>query len=141
MRVSDLMTREVITVGRGDPLAHAVELMLAAGAGSAVVTSDAEAPVGIVTSSDVLRATLESGATLADLSVDDAVSEPLVTIEPGAPVTRALDTMAEHGIKKLPVLEALSLVGIVTTTDVARELPDYVSTIRNIEAKGSRKRE
>lgn len=141
MRVRDLMTTEVITAERGESLADAVERMLAGRAGSVVVISDADAPVGIVTSSDVLRATLEAGTPLADLTVEEALSEPLVTIEPDAPVNRALDTMADHGIKKLPVIDALSLVGIVTTTDVARELPDYVSTVRNIEAKGSRKHE
>ena len=141
MQARDLMTTELVTVERGAPLSTAVERMLEARAGSAIVLSPDDAPVGIVTSSDVLRAALESGTALESVPVADVMSAPLETIEPSADVNRVLDTMAENGIKKLPVLEGLRVVGIVTTTDVARQLPEYVAVIRNLEAKGSRKPE
>lgn len=141
MQVRDLMTTDLVTVERGDPLSTAVERMLESRAGSAVVVSRDDAPVGIVTNSDVLRATLETGQPLSDIPVDGVMSEPLVTIEPTADVNRALDTMADHGIKKLPVISGLTLVGVVTTTDIARQLPEYVAAIRGLEAKGSRRSE
>ena len=139
MQAHDLMSTDLVTVGRDAPLSAAVERMLEARAGSAVVLSPDGAPVGIVTNSDVLRATLDTGRPLSEIVVEDVMSAPIESIEPTADVNRVLDRMAEHGIKKLPVIEGLDLVGVVTTTDVARQLPEYVAAIRNLEAKGSRK--
>lgn len=135
------MTTDLVTVEPEAPLARAVERMLEARAGSTVVVSPHDAPVGIVTSSDVLRATLETEAGLTDVGVDEVMSDPLVTIDPDATVNRALELMAEHGIKKLPVIDGLTLVGVVTTTDIARQLPEQVAAIRALEAKGVRKSE
>lgn len=134
MRVSDIMSTELVTVERGAALSSAVEGMLAAGAGSALVIDDG-APVGIVTSSDVLRAALESGSALDAVGVAGAMSSPLVTVEPSATVTRALEVMEEHGIKKLPAVEQLNVKGIVTTTDIALRLPEHLAEVRRLQSR------
>ena len=137
MLVRDLMSTELVTVERDASLATAVEAMLDARTGSALVIDD-RVPVGIVTSSDVLRAVLESGRPVDALDVDGTMSRPLVTIEPTATVTRALELMAEEGVRKLPVVEQLSIQGVVTTTDIARQLPEHVAEVRRLESKGGR---
>jgi IMP dehydrogenase len=48
------------------------------------------------------------------------VLEP-VTIDPRAPVQRALDLMREHGISGIPVTQGKRLVGIITSRDVRFE--------------------
>ncbi|KFE70092.1 IMP dehydrogenase [Hyalangium minutum] len=44
-----------------------------------------------------------------------------VTIEPDAPLARALDLMRQHGISGIPVTKGRKLVGIVTSRDVRFE--------------------
>lgn len=134
MRVADIMSAELVTVERSEALSAAVEGMLEASAGSALVLDDG-APVGIVTSSDVLRAALEAGSALDGVEVDGAMSSPLVTIEPSATVTHALEVMAEHGIKKLPAVEQLNVRGIVTTTDIALKLPEHLAEVRRLQSR------
>jgi IMP dehydrogenase len=48
------------------------------------------------------------------------VTEP-VTVEPGAPLSKAIELMKQHGINGIPVVEAKKLVGIVTSRDVRFE--------------------
>ena len=48
------------------------------------------------------------------------VLEP-VTIEPGAPLHRAVDLMRQHGISGIPVTRAGKLLGIITSRDVRFE--------------------
>jgi len=48
------------------------------------------------------------------------VTEP-VTIEPSAPLSKALELMKQHGINGIPVVEGKKLVGIVTSRDVRFE--------------------
>jgi IMP dehydrogenase len=44
-----------------------------------------------------------------------------ITIEPSAPLSRAVELMREHGINGIPVVEGRRLVGIVTSRDVRFE--------------------
>jgi IMP dehydrogenase len=48
------------------------------------------------------------------------VTEP-VTIEPQAPLSRAIELMKQHGINGIPVVDGRKLVGIVTSRDVRFE--------------------
>jgi len=51
------------------------------------------------------------------------MSEDLVTVDPDASVEAAVESLRAHDVEKLPVLEDGTLVGIVTTTDVADYVP------------------
>lgn len=48
------------------------------------------------------------------------VTDP-ITIEPGAPLSKALELMRQHGISGIPVVDGKKLVGIVTSRDVRFE--------------------
>jgi len=83
--------------------------------------------IGIVSDRD-LREAAPSGATalsrqeltylLSRLSVQDAMSSPVLTARPGEPAEAAAIRMRENKIGALPVVENDRLVGIVTTDDM-----------------------
>jgi CBS domain-containing protein len=52
-----------------------------------------------------------------------------VTVRPTESLRTAAERMGRNGVKKLPVLEAGTAVGIVTTTDMALDLPNFQVTI------------
>lgn len=126
MDVSELMTTDVVTVQVDDSMWDAADLMLRHGAGS-VVVYDGEAPEGIVTRTDALRAAYLSKSALGDVAVSREMSSPLVTTTATTSVADAVAEMAEHGIKRLPVEEDLDVVGVVTTTDIARAQPEILA--------------
>ncbi|MFB6173642.1 MAG: CBS domain-containing protein [Halobacteriales archaeon] len=128
MRVEEVMTSPVVTVGPGATLRTAVGAMLDARVGSVVVTDGG--PAGILTRSDALRAAHDAGAAFSELTVSDAVRGELITVGPRATVEAALRRMDEHGVKKLPVTDGVDLVGIVTATDVAEHLPGRVREVQ-----------
>ena len=47
-----------------------------------------------------------------------------MTIDVDDPADKALATMAEHQVRRLPVIEDQRLVGIVSQADVARAMPE-----------------
>ncbi len=47
-----------------------------------------------------------------------------VTIGADDSVQEALRTMAEHGVRRLPVIDGHDLVGMVSQADIAKNLPD-----------------
>ncbi|SFR43644.1 CBS domain-containing protein [Halogeometricum limi] len=129
MQVRQIQSAPVETVSTDATLREAVGAMLERGVGSVVVVD--AGPVGIVTDTDVLAATYREDCSLSAFAVTDVMSRGLVTTTPKASVTRAIETMERHGVKRLPVRDGLDVVGIVTTTDVARHHPEAVSRIRS----------
>lgn len=122
MLVQDLMTTDVVTVPAGGTLRDAVEQLLTEDVGSVIVASEAGNPVGIVTSTDVLRALYETEQPLDGVDIADMTHRPVVTTKPAATVTHLANRMATKGVKKAPVMDDLDLVGIVTMTDIVRHL-------------------
>jgi len=144
-KVRELMSKNVVTVGRQNSLAHVVELMEKNNI-TRVVVVDGAKPVGIVAASDVAFAQLETPGEgvkmrkikftrkperadrpryryvkyVALLTAEDVMNPELLTIEADEDATRAARLMLEHGISGLPVVEGGELVGIITKTDLAK---------------------
>ena len=118
--VEELMTTPVETVPADVTLAAAARTLDAEGIGSLIV---GEGRVrGIVTESDVVAAVGEELDPTTP--VTEHMTDPVVTIRRGSTVQAAAERMGHNGVKKLPVVEEGSAVGIITTTDLALHLPD-----------------
>lgn len=124
MLVKDVMSTDVVTVDRDASLRDAVGQLLEHEVGSVVVVSDEGNPVGIVTETDALRAGYRTGDPFAEIRVMDLAHRPVITTSPSATVQWVARKMADNDIKKVPVMEDLSLVGIVTLTDIVWRLSD-----------------
>lgn len=130
VRVSDIMTKEVRTLGRNDTLDLAQDLMAFERIRHLPVL-DEGLVVGVVSQRDLFRSGLAIALgygeraqqrLLKTLRVKEVMSEPPVTIAPDATVKEATRLMLEHKIGCLPVVERGALVGIVTETDLLRYL-------------------
>ena len=134
MQVRDVMTTGCVTVPPSATLADCVTRMLMAGTGSVVIADDA--PMGIVTESDVLVAARDIGEPLADIPARVAMSQPIERIEPGATVRKAAARMSDHGIKKLLVADGVETVGVVTMTDLVWHFSDFQREAGELAAEG-----
>jgi len=127
------MSTDVVTVDLAATAADAADRLLVAGVGSVIVVEDDE-PVGILTESDVLRAARDTGRELGAIDVREIGHRPVVTTTPDTAVTTVARLMADEGVKKVPVLDGIELVGIVTLTDIVWALPSLRSETTAIEA-------
>jgi len=87
--------------------------------------------VGVVSQRDLFRASLGSvmqygertqNEFLRTILVKEIMSHPPVTISPEAPIKEAAHLMIDRKIGCLPVMEAEKLVGLITETDLLKEL-------------------
>jgi len=122
MQVRDIMSTDVVTVLAGATVADAVDRLLQNGVGSVIVVDDGT-PVGIVTESDALRVALDTGKPLADIDVRAVGHPAVVTTTPSKSIPTVARVMADEGVKKVPVMDGIDLVGMVTLTDIVWELP------------------
>jgi acyl dehydratase/CBS domain-containing protein len=121
IRTADVMSSPVRTAGPETTAATVASLCSEDGIGSVVVVED-DAPVGIVTTADLVEL-LGSDTEPRDRPVGEFMSSPVVTIDADAPVDAAVERMREAGIARLAVVEGDELVGLVSTDDVVRYVP------------------
>ncbi|WP_324759353.1 CBS domain-containing protein [Haloarcula sp. GH36] len=136
--VRDIMNTPARTVTAETAIVEAAARLRDEGIGSLVVQSDGE-NVGIITESDIVAVTAAEGDT-RQLTVGDVMSTALVTIGPDATVEEAVERLRTHGIKKLPVVEDGTLLGIVTTTDISNYLPHLARPRPTAETQSQRSR-
>ena len=117
MRIADVMTQGVVTAERGDSLRRVGELMRDRNVGS-VVVCDNDRPIGVITDRDLALAVVADKVDAGDVAGSHA-SRPLVTGEVEMDIEEAVALMIQHRIRRLPVTEGETLVGIVTIDDLA----------------------
>lgn len=123
MPIDDLARSEVVTADPEQSIADVATAMEEENVGSVVVT-DGESPIGIITDRDLALRVLGQRADPSDLTVGEVMTEDLCTIDRSAGFYEATSLMSEHGIRRLPVCEGDSLVGIITADDLTELLAD-----------------
>ena len=80
---------------------------------------------GVITDRDIAVRVVAEGRDPASTQVRDAMSERLVTVDPGQDLDEAMRMMAKHQVRRLPVCEEDGrLVGMLAQADVARHGDD-----------------
>jgi CBS domain-containing protein len=121
-RIRDLMTVLPRTVKVGDSIVQAAKLMRGEDVGIAPIV-DGDRLVGVVTDRDIAIRVVATGRDPNETKVEEIASSTLVTIDPDQDLDEALRLMAEHQVRRLPVVEEDGkLVGIVAHADVSRHV-------------------
>lgn len=115
------MTTPVLTLAAETPVDEAAGAMVEAGIKSLVVIDDDCRPVGILTSTDVLRAVAEG--TTDEATVADYTTTDIVTTSPDATLGEVAALLLEEGINHLPVTdEGGEAIGMLSETDLTEQL-------------------
>lgn len=118
MLLNEIMTRSVVTASPHTPVRGVAELMRDRNVGSVVLTDDADRPVGIITDRDLALGVLAGSGELGD-PVERCATAPVVTGEEDMELEEAAALMVGHRIRRLPIVNAERVVGIVTLDDIA----------------------
>lgn len=120
MKVKDIMTTQIACVSSEETIERAAQLMKQYNVGS-VPVCDGDKVIGIITDRDIaLRHVAENGGTGQQTVSDVMTSNPVV----GSPDMEAKDAarlMGERQIRRLPIVQSGTLVGIVALGDLSVE--------------------
>jgi len=149
MRVQEIMTTDVLTIGPEAPLKDVARILVEHRVSGIPVCDIERRVLGVVSEGDILYKAqsrdgrggplawlLDSGsasaaAKAAARTVDEAMTSPAITISPFRSVDEAARLMIEHGVNRLPVVAGEELVGIVTRADLVRAFTRSDAAIRN----------
>jgi len=127
LRVRELMQTDVKRIKQSASISDAAKVMRDAGVSSLVVEPDADGDAfGIITRRDVIEAFLSSTVSgPADL-VEDVMTKPAITVNPGMSIYNCQQLMRMVGIRRLPVVDGNQLVGILSNADIFRRLLENI---------------
>ena len=131
MKVGDIMSRGVFTTTPETPMAKAAKIMGERHIGSLIVLKFGT-PIAIVTERDLLSKVLASGLDLETTLVEQVMSYPLIKICPTLEIREAARTMI-HKKGRLVVFECGELAGVITASDLIREMPDAPETSLRVD--------
>jgi len=117
------MTSDVVTVGRGDSISTAVELLLRHRYTALPVVEPNGRLVGLMSEADALGSGRPRGdplfaQTTHPETVGAVMTTTPVTIDATRTVGDARSIVADRGIRLLPVVDGVTLVGVVARSDL-----------------------
>lgn len=116
-RVASYMSRRFVLIDETTDVASAVKRMQQQRAESIIVTKRGVA-VGIVTDSDMIDVIIK-GEESDKIVIKEVMSSPVITLNSKATVKHALNQMRVHRVKRIPIKDGTSIIGIVTQPALA----------------------
>lgn len=128
MLVGECMRTGVRTLPMGATVLEAASILKEFKIGSVIITQNKK-PLGIVTERDIVHKIVCMGKDAGKTKVDTIMSQPLVTIDSDKTISDAAHMMQKNNIRRLPVMEAGILVGIVSEDDLISVYPGIVDVL------------
>lgn len=137
MKVREIMSTDIACLKSEDTVERAAQLMKQYNVGSIPVCTH-DRIIGIVTDRDIAVRSVASGEDCRQ-NIGDIMSKDIVVGSPEMDVRDAARIMSDRQIRRLPIVENNSLVGIVALGDISLEPESQSSAeqaLRNISEPG-----
>jgi CBS domain-containing protein len=120
--VSQIMTRHVVTISPNRSALDAALLMKENRISSLIVQDKDNKSLGIITERDFVKRVCAEDKKSSEVKISELMSKIQTFAEPETPVDVAVQRMINNRIRRLPVISDGNVVGIITVTDLAKEL-------------------
>ncbi|AXB43765.1 CBS domain-containing protein [Amycolatopsis albispora] len=123
-KARDIMTAGAECVRTSDTALDAARRMAELDVGAVPICGEDNRLKGVLTDRDIVVKVLAAGKDPRAIRAGDLAQGEAVTIGADDEAEEILRTMAEHQVRRLPVIDGHDLVGMVSQADVARSLPN-----------------
>ncbi|MFF3247038.1 CBS domain-containing protein [Streptomyces sp. NPDC002870] len=120
----EIMTAGAECIGAQETVLEAAKKMTEMGVGALPICGTDERLKGMLTDRDIVVKVLGVGKDPAEVKAGDLAQGEAVTIGADDDAEEILRTMSEHKVRRLPVIDGHTLLGMVAQADVARALPN-----------------
>jgi CBS domain-containing protein len=121
-KCNEVMTKNPVCCLPDDMVAKVAQLMQSENIGSIPVIENEQTQklVGIVTDRDLALKIVAKGHDVKSTKVEAVMTRQVVTCRAGDDLQKALDAMAEHQLRRIPIVDNDNkIVGIIAQADVA----------------------
>ena len=135
-KCSEVMTKNPVCCLPNDMVANVAELMNSGNIGSIPVIENEQTKklIGIVTDRDLALKIVAKGLDAKSTKVETVMTRKVVTCRADDDLQKALDAMAEHQLRRVPVVDADNkIVGIIAQADVATRVDQPEKTAEMVK--------
>jgi CBS domain-containing protein len=137
MRVKNILSSKgehVAKVTSDDTIHTTLLLLKTQNIGALVVSDDGDTVIGIISERDLVRAMVEHGPRLLEMSVSQLMTRKVETCTPEDEIEDLMDKMTHGRFRHMPVTVDGQLVGVVSIGDLVKhrvgELIDETKALR-----------
>jgi len=135
-KCDEVMTKNPVCCLPNDIVAEAAKLMKSGNIGSIPVIENGQTKklIGIVTDRDLTLKIVAEGLDAKSTKVEAVMTRKVVTCLAGDDLQKALDAMAEHQLRRIPVVDNNNkVVGIIAQADVATRVDQPEKTAEMVK--------
>lgn len=121
MNVDSIMSRNVVSINRGESVSAAARVLRRCNLGALPVCDEQGKLRGMVTDRDIVTRCVAEGMDPTEVKVNEIMTRGVITASPSDSVGTAAGCMEKDRVRRLPVVNGGRLVGMVTLCDLARQ--------------------
>lgn len=119
MKAKNIMTKKIISVEKDDSILDAAKKMKDAGVGT-VAVKDQGKIVGIITDRDIVLRNVAENQAAEQRKCGDIMTSNVATAAPDTAIEDVVQIMSERQVKRIPIVEQNSIVGMISLADIAQ---------------------
>jgi CBS domain-containing protein len=123
-KARDVMSGGAECIGENDSILDAAKRLKELDVGAMPICGEDNRLKGMLTDRDIVVKVLAEGKDPSSTKAGELGEGKPVTIGADDSVEEALRTMAEHKVRRLPVIDGHDLVGVVSQADIATNLEE-----------------
>jgi CBS domain-containing protein len=123
-KARDVMSDDCTCIGEDDTLLDAAKRLAELDVGAMPICGEDDRLKGMLTDRDIVVKALAQGMDPGSTRAGELAEGKPVTIGADDSVEEALHTMAEHKVRRLPVIDGHRLIGIVSQADLAKNVEE-----------------
>src|SRR5918994_1065223 len=125
-KARDIMSDDCTCIGENDSVLDAAKLLKEKDVGAVPICGEDDRLKGMLTDRDIVVKVLAEGKDPSQVKAGELGQGDGQTITIGADdsIEEALKTMAEHKVRRLPVIDEQRCVGVIAQADIARNIDE-----------------
>jgi CBS domain-containing protein len=120
----DIMTGGTECIGENETLEDAAKKLADLDVGAMPICGEDDRLKGMLTDRDIVIKAIAAGKSPGEVKAGELGEGKPVTIGADDSIEEALQTMVDHKVRRLPVIDGHDLVGVISQADIATNLPD-----------------
>lgn len=120
----EIMTGSAECIGENDSVLDAAKMMAKLDIGAMPICGEDNRLKGMITDRDIAVKVIADGRDPSQVKAGELGQGKPVTIGADDPISLAITTMADHQVRRLPVIDGHDLIGIVSVADIAKNAED-----------------
>jgi CBS domain-containing protein len=116
----EIMTQSAECIGENDSILDAAKMMSKNDIGAMPICGEDNRLKGMLTDRDIVVKVIAEGRDPSEVRAGELGQGKPVTIGADDSIGLAISTMADHKVRRLPVIDGHDLIGIVSIGDIAK---------------------